>query len=479
MARWPISVELLSGFRTAKQKANVRARAAAGTVDIVVGTHALLSDGTSFGKLGLVIIDEEHRFGVRHKERLKEMRTEVDVLAMSATPIPRTLYLALVGARDLSVIETPPRERLPIRTVVRSYDEKLVRDAVKAELARGGQVFYLHNRVETIRAVAERLAALVPKARIIVGHGQMGAGELEETMSAFVAGEYDVLVCTTIIETGLDIPNCNTLIIEGADRFGLAQLYQLRGRVGRFNRQAYAYLFLHRHAALVGTAHRRLSAIRQYNQLGAGFRIAMRDLELRGAGNILGAAQSGHVANVGFDLYCQLLRRSVAKLRGDRGAGVDRCEVNLDFIDHTQAALGVEQTHSSDGDGPLLTATLPSDWIPETRLRIEAFRKVALATDAAEVAELRANLTDRYGRLPPEAAAFLQLAEIRCLGEAKGITSISTDGTTLRCLQISPGRPAEPILVGNRFPRLTVKDPLRKLTEIRGFLSRLSAPPGS
>ena len=479
LARWPISVELLSGFRTAKQKANVRARAAAGTVDIVVGTHALLSDGTSFGKLGLVIIDEEHRFGVRHKERLKEMRTEVDVLAMSATPIPRTLYLALVGARDLSVIETPPRERLPIRTVVRSYDEKLVRDAVKAELARGGQVFYLHNRVETIRAVAERLAALVPKARIIVGHGQMGAGELEETMSAFVAGEYDVLVCTTIIETGLDIPNCNTLIIEGADRFGLAQLYQLRGRVGRFNRQAYAYLFLHRHAALVGTAHRRLSAIRQYNQLGAGFRIAMRDLELRGAGNILGAAQSGHVANVGFDLYCQLLRRSVAKLRGDRGAGVDRCEVNLDFIDHTQAALGVEQTHSSDGDGPLLTATLPSDWIPETRLRIEAFRKVALATDAAEVAELRANLTDRYGRLPPEAAAFLQLAEIRCLGEAKGITSISTDGTTLRCLQISPGRPAEPILVGNRFPRLTVKDPLRKLTEIRGFLSRLSAPPGS
>jgi len=478
LGRWPVSVELLSGFRTARQKADVRARAAAGTVDVVVGTHALLSDGTSFGKLGLVIIDEEHRFGVRHKERLKELRAEVDVLAMSATPIPRTLYLALVGARDLSVIESPPRERLPIRTVVRSYDEKLVRDAVKAELARGGQVFYLHNRVETIRAVAERLAALVPKARIIVGHGQMGAGELEETMSAFVAGEYDILVCTTIIETGLDIPNCNTLIIEGADRFGLAQLYQLRGRVGRFNRQAYAYLFLHRHAALVGTAHRRLSAIRQYNQLGAGFRIAMRDLELRGAGNILGAAQSGHVANVGFDLYCQLLRRSVAKLRGDRGSAVDRCEVDLDFIDHTQAALGVEETSSSDGDGPLLTATLPSDWIPETRLRIEAFRKVALATDAAEVAELRANLADRYGRLPPEAAAFLQLAEIRCLGEAKGVASISTDGTTLRCLQVGPSRRPEPVLVGNRFPRLTVKDPLRKLAEIRGFLSRLPVPSG-
>jgi transcription-repair coupling factor (superfamily II helicase) len=476
LARWPVSVELLSGYRTAKQKADVRARAAAGTVDVVVGTHALLSDGTSFGRLGLVIIDEEHRFGVRHKERLKELRTEVDVLAMSATPIPRTLYLALVGARDLSVIETPPRERLPIRTIVRSYDEKLVRDAVKAELARGGQVFYLHNRVETIQAVAERIAALVPKARIIVGHGQMPAGQLEEVMSAFVAGEYDVLVCTTIIETGLDIPNCNTLIIEGADRFGLAQLYQLRGRVGRFNRQAYAYLFLHRHAALVGTAHRRLSAIRQYNQLGAGFRIAMRDLELRGAGNILGAAQSGHVATVGFDLYCQLLRRSVAKLRGDKGAVIERCEVQLDFIDHTQAALGTEQINSSTGEVPLLTATLPSDWIPETRLRIEAFRRIALALDAAEVAELRTSLKDRYGRLPPEADALLSLAEIRCLAEDKCVVSVTTDGAVLRCQQAPAGRPPEPILVGNRFPRLTVRDPLRKLKEIRGFLSRLPAP---
>jgi transcription-repair coupling factor (superfamily II helicase) len=476
LARWPVSVELLSGYRTAKQKADVRARAATGTVDIVVGTHALLSDGTSFGKLGLVIIDEEHRFGVRHKERLKQLRTEVDVLAMSATPIPRTLYLALVGARDLSVIETPPRERLPIRTIVRSYDEKLVRDAVKAELARGGQVFYLHNRVETIQAVAERIAALVPKARIIVGHGQMPAGQLEEVMSAFVAGEYDVLVCTTIIETGLDIPNCNTLIIEGADRFGLAQLYQLRGRVGRFNRQAYAYLFLHRHAALVGTAHRRLSAIRQYNQLGAGFRIAMRDLELRGAGNILGAAQSGHVATVGFDLYCQLLRRSVAKLRGDKGAVIERCEVQLDFIDHTQAALGTEQTNSSGGDVPLLTATLPSDWIPETRLRIEAFRRIALALDAAEVAELRTSLKDRYGKLPPEADALLSLAEIRCLAEDKCVVSVTTDGAVLRCLSAAGGRAHEPILVGNRFPRLTVRDPLRKLKEIRGFLSRLPAP---
>lgn len=477
LARWPVSVELLSGYRTAREKADVRARAEAGAVDIVVGTHALLTDGTRFGRLGLVIIDEEHRFGVRHKERLKQLRSEVDVLAMSATPIPRTLYLALVGARDLSVIETPPRERLPIRTVVRSYDERLVRDAVKAELARGGQVFYLHNRVETIRAVAERLAALLPKARIIVGHGQMGAGELEQVMAAFVAGEHDILVCTTIIETGLDIPNCNTLIIEGADRFGLAQLYQLRGRVGRFNRQAYAYLFLHRHAALVGTAHRRLSAIRQYNQLGAGFRIAMRDLELRGAGNILGAAQSGHVATIGFDLYCQLLRRSVAKLRGDKGALIDRCEVQLDFIDHTQAALGTEPARPDGHAGPLLTATLPSDWLPETRLRIEAFRRIALALDAAEIAELRASLKDRYGRLPAEADALLGLAEIRCLAEGKRVVSVTTDGAVIRCLQALAGQPATPILVGNRFPRLTVHEPLRKLREIRNFLSRLPVPP--
>jgi transcription-repair coupling factor (superfamily II helicase) len=286
MARWPISVELLSSYRTATQRAATRERAKAGTVDVVVGTHALLSEGTAFAKLGLVVVDEEHRFGVRHKEQLKRLRMEVDVIAMSATPIPRTLYLALVGARDLSVIETAPRERLPIRTSVRSYDENLVRDAIRAELARGGQVFYLHNRIETIEATAARIRLLVPRARISVGHGQMGSGELEAVMSDFVAGNHDVLVCTTIIETGLDIPNCNTLILEGADRLGLAQLYQIRGRVGRFNRQAYAYLFLHRHGQMAERARQRLSAVRQHNQLGAGFRIAMRDLELRGAGNL-------------------------------------------------------------------------------------------------------------------------------------------------------------------------------------------------
>ena len=264
------------------------------------------------------------------------------------------------------------------------------------------------------------------------------------------------------------------MIIEGADRFGLAQLYQLRGRVGRFNRQAYAYLFLHRHAELVEGARRRLSAIKQYNQLGAGFRIAMRDLELRGAGNILGSAQSGHISTVGFELYCQLLRRSVAKMKGDRTTLVDRCEVNLDFVSHADVIN--DGRYEVAEEGPLLTATLPSDWIPETRLRIEAFRKIALALDVDEVGEWRDHLQDRYGRLPAEAEALIQIAAIRCLAEAKGISSIGTDGNTLRCQQASSNGESVTVLIGNRFPRLTAKDPLRKLAEIRGFLSRLSQP---
>ena len=362
-----------------------------------------------------------------------------------------------LGNRHLPVHERPTRE------VEDDVDDRLVERIATTREATN------------TRAVADRLSALLPGARIAVGHGQMAAGELEEVMSAFVAGEHDVLVCTTIIETGLDIPNCNTLIIEGADRFGLAQLYQLRGRVGRFNRQAYAYLFLHRHAALVGTAVRRLTAIRQHNQLGAGFRVAMRDLELRGAGNILGAEQSGHVANVGFDLYCQLLRRSVARL-GGTATGPERCELALDFVDHSVAATGVEESRSGDGGQDRLTATLPSDWIPETRLRIEAFRQLALAQDAAAVAELRRSLRDRYGRIPPEAEALLGMAEIRCLAERKEVASLATDGEVIRCVRVRKGMAPETVRLGSRFPRLTVREPLRKLKELRGFLSRLAAP---
>jgi len=331
MAGYPIAIEMVSRFRTKTEQKKILAATTAGQVDILIGTHRLLQKDVVFKDLGLVVIDEEQRFGVKHKEVFKTMRATVDVLSMSATPIPRTLYMALTGARDLSVIETAPTNRHPIQTIVKTYDEKIVVDAVRYELRRGGQVFYLHNRVQTIDLVAARLRELLPEVSIGVGHGQMDADELEEVMTDFVAGKYHVLVSTTIIESGLDIPNSNTIIIEGADRFGLSQLYQLRGRVGRFKHQAYAYLLLHRHTRLLEVARQRLTAMRQHNQLGAGFRIAMRDLELRGAGNLLGAEQSGHIVGVGFELYCQLLRQSVARLKGEKTAAAIRANVRLDF----------------------------------------------------------------------------------------------------------------------------------------------------
>jgi transcription-repair coupling factor (superfamily II helicase) len=329
MAGYPIAVEMVSRFRTRAEQKKILEAAAAGQVDILIGTHRLLQADVKFRELGLVIIDEEQRFGVKHKEAFKRMRATVDVLAMSATPIPRTLYMALTGARDLSVIETAPTNRHPIQTIVKTYDEQLVVDAIRHEVRRGGQVFYLHNRIMTIELVAARLRQLLPELTIGVGYGQMEADELEHIMTDFVAAKYQVLICTTIIESGLDIPNCNTIIIEGADRFGLSQLYQLRGRVGRFKHQAYAYLLLHRHTKLLEIARERLGAMRQHNQLGAGFRIAMRDLELRGAGNLLGSEQSGHIVGVGFELYCQLLRQSVARLKGDKTAAAIRAATSI------------------------------------------------------------------------------------------------------------------------------------------------------
>ena len=285
-----------------------------------------------FKDLGLVVIDEEQRFGVLHKEKFKRLRTLVDVLTLTATPIPRTLYLALAGARDMSTIETPPQDRLPVETLVAQYDERLIRDAIQRELNRGGQVFYLHNRVFDIEAVAQRLRALVPQARLAVGHGQMHSDQLEEVMTTFVNGQTDVLLSTTIIESGLDIPNANTIIIDRADRFGLSDLYQLRGRVGRFKHQAYAYLLLPRHAGLLTDARKRINAIKQYSSLGSGFKIAMRDLEIRGAGNLLGSEQSGHIAAVGFELYCQLLKQSVSSLKGEKVQPRLNVNVRLDFL---------------------------------------------------------------------------------------------------------------------------------------------------
>src|SRR5207237_2531354 len=332
MADYPVRIELLSRYRTAREQKKVVQGLAAGNVDIVIGTHRLIQEDVAFKDLGLVVIDEEQRFGVLHKEKFKRLRQLVDVLTLSATPIPRTLYLALTGARDMSTIETPPQDRLPVETIVSQYDERVIRDAIQREVNRGGQVFYLHNRVFDIDTVAERMRALLPKARIVVGHGQMDSDDLEEVMARFVNGEADVLLSTTIIESGLDIPNANTIIIDRADRFGLSDLYQLRGRVGRYKHQAYAYLLLPRHARLLTDVRKRISAMKQYSTLGSGFKIAMRDLEIRGAGNLLGAQQSGHITAVGSDLYCQLLKQSVSSLKGEKLKPRIEVQLRLDFL---------------------------------------------------------------------------------------------------------------------------------------------------
>ncbi len=492
MAGYPIAVEMVSRFRTKAEHTRVLNATAAGQVDILVGTHRLLQTDVSFNDLGLVIIDEEQRFGVKHKEKLKTLRSTVDVLSMSATPIPRTLYMAMTGARDMSVIETAPTNRHPIQTIVKTYDEKLVVDAIRHEIRRGGQVFYLHNRVQTIELVAARLRELLPDLTIGTGHGQMDDDELEKTMTDFVAGTYQVLVCTTIIESGLDIPNCNTIIIEGADRFGLSQLYQLRGRVGRFKHQAYAYLLLHRHTRLVEIARERLNAMRTHNQLGAGFRIAMRDLELRGAGNLLGSQQSGHIIGVGFELYCQLLRQSVARLKGEKQASAIRANVKLDFVfvgesasegrsllvsDSSSYKAIKDAEHTADGavEVAKIQARIPPAYITETRLRIDLYRRLAMADTPAKLKEIESDLRDRFGKFGDEVRALLLVTEIRIRAEQKGVISVETDSSRLKCLR-NTGRRDDFVMLNTRFPRLTTPKPLLRLKEIISFLNNLPTP---
>ena len=492
MAGYPVAIEMISRFRTGKEQQQILGALAQGQVDILIGTHRLLQADVHFKELGLVVIDEEQRFGVKHKEVFKRMRETVDVLSMSATPIPRTLYLALTGARDLSVIETPPGNRHPIQTFVKTYEEKVVVDAVRHEIRRGGQVFYLHNRVATIGLVASRLQQLLPDLAIGVGHGKMEAAELERVMTEFVAGKYQILVCTTIIESGLDIPNCNTIIIEGADRFGLSQLYQLRGRVGRFKHQAYAYLLLHRHTRLLELARQRLTALRQHNQLGAGFRIAMRDLELRGAGNLLGAEQSGHIVGVGFELYCQLLRQSVARLKGDRAAATVRASVKLDFVflGEGTPADGGNRGRRQDGytaikdaeddavAGPpvgAVQARIPSSYLRETRLRIDFYRRLALAANPAALRQIEADLKDRFGKYGDDLRALILVTEIRIRAEQKGLLSVESESNRLKCLRNS-GRRDDWVMPGARFPRLTATRPLLRLREILTFLNNLPDP---
>jgi transcription-repair coupling factor (superfamily II helicase) len=328
-AQFPINIEMISRFRTAKEQKDIVARVETGKVDILIGTHRLLSKDIKFQDLGLLVVDEEQRFGVRHKERLKQMRKEIDVLAMSATPIPRTLHMSLVGLRDMSVIETPPKDRMAIQTVVAKFDEKIIRSAVEVELERGGQVYFVHNRVESIYEIAARIQELVPAARVAVGHGQMSETELERVMLAFMSHEYDVLVATTIIENGLDIPLANTMLINRADRHGLSELYQLRGRVGRSNRRAYAYLLIPAENELTDIARRRLAALKEFSDLGAGFKIAALDLELRGAGNMLGGEQSGHIEAVGFELYTSMLEAAVKEMKGESSEEHPATQLNL------------------------------------------------------------------------------------------------------------------------------------------------------
>jgi len=447
MADYPIRIELLSRFRSRRDQARVVRELAAGSVDIVIGTHRLLQSDIHFKDLGLVVIDEEQRFGVMHKERFKRLRTLVDVLTLTATPIPRTLYLALAGARDMSTIETPPQDRLPVQTIVAPYDERLIRDAIRRELNRGGQVFFLHNRVFDIDAAAQRLRGLVPEARIAVGHGQMHSDQLEEVMTSFVNGDCDVLLSTTIIESGLDIPNANTIIIDRADRFGLSDLYQLRGRVGRYKHQAYAILLLPRHAGLLTEARKRLSAIKQYSSLGSGFKIAMRDLEIRGAGNLLGAEQSGHITAVGFELYCRLLKHSVGKLKGETTKLETEVQVRLDFL----------ATHQQDAG-----ACLPTSYIAEPQHRIEMYRKLAQASDPKALDELKKELRDRFGPLPDAAELALKVADLKLAAAAKGLTMIEVKEAKLMLK-----RHDDFVMAKGKFPRLREKSPAARLKEIK------------
>ena len=386
----PVRVEALSRFLTGAQQRKVIQDAAAGTVDVLIGTHRLLSEDVRFKSLGLLIVDEEQRFGVTHKESIKKFKTDIDVLTLSATPIPRTLEMSLTGIRDLSLLQTAPAERQPILTHVGEYDERAVVEAIKRELLREGQVFFVHNRVEDIDAVAQQLRELVPDARVGVAHGQMDEGSLETVVIDFWERSYDVLVCTTIIESGIDMPSVNTLVVDRADLMGLGQLHQLRGRVGRSGQRAYAYLFYPPNRILTEKAHERLKTIGEATQLGSGFRIAMRDLEIRGAGNLLGGAQSGHIAAVGYDLYCEMVTEAVAELKGEPSSRAP--EINIDLP---------------------IKAFIPSDYVETEEQRLEAYRRLASVSELVEVADIEAEWVDRYGQVPESAKTLLHVALLR------------------------------------------------------------------
>jgi transcription-repair coupling factor (superfamily II helicase) len=475
-----VRIEMLSRFRSQSEQKKVLQLLREGGVDIVIGTHRLISGDVVFKDLGLAVIDEEQRFGVLHKEKFKELFKLVDVLTLSATPIPRTLYLSLVGVKDMSTIETPPPNRLPVETVVSAYDERIIRAAIDRELERQGQVFFLHNRVASIERVRERIGHLCPQARVEIGHGQMEADELETVMARFIAGKTDVLVCTTIIESGLDIPNANTIIIDRADQFGLADLYQLRGRVGRAEHKAYAYLLLPREMMTVGAARKRISAIKQYSSLGAGFRIAMRDLEIRGAGSILGTAQSGHIMAVGFDLYCQLLKQAVAQLKGQKPRLRLDVDLRLDFVVTNEAELIAPPKRENSfpaandfgvGKAPppdRIPAFIPVAYVSDPAMRIRSYREVAEITSREQLERLRRDWRDRFGAFPPAVDNLFALVEIKLAAAESGLSRVE-----VRERKVMLTRHGDFILVAGKFPRLVGSKIDQHLPEIVELIKKL------
>jgi len=450
MAAFPVCVDMVSRFRTRGQQNKTLAQTLEGNVDILIGTHRILSKDVNFKNLGLVIIDEEQRFGVTAKEHLKELRKQVDVITMSATPIPRTLYMSLTGVRDLSTIKTAPQERQPIDTNVIPYDEEIIAEAIRMELHRDGQVFYLHNRVKTIHLVETKLRALVPEARVAVAHGQMGEKELSDIMHAFVQGRFDVLLCTTIIESGVDIPNCNTLLVENAERFGLSDLYQLRGRVGRSNHKAFAYMMLTPGGEVIDAARDRMNAIKRYTGLGSGFRLALRDLELRGAGNMLGAKQSGHISAVGFDLYCQLLKRTIAILQGKKPPPLMDVVVKIDFLD-----LSPKSGDKENG------AFIPYEYIEDENLRLRLYQPISALATKQEITLMKREIKDRFGKLPQEVQRLMLIAELRIVAADRGIKSV-----IVRKQQVMLSKNKEYLTLGGRHPRLDEEKTTPMLKEL-------------
>jgi transcription-repair coupling factor (superfamily II helicase) len=453
MAQFPVNVKVVSRFNTPKEQEDTLTGVANGTVDIVIGTHRLLQPSTQFHDLGLVVVDEEQRFGVEHKEYLKRLRAAVDVLTMSATPIPRTLEMSLTGIREMSTILTPPEERHPVLTFVGPYDEKQIAAAIRREMLRDGQVFYVHNRVESIERAAARVRELVPEARVAVGHGQMHEDPLEQVILGFWNGDFDVLVSTTIVESGLDIPNANTLVVDRSDVFGLSQLHQIRGRVGRGRERAYAYFLYPPEKPLTETAHDRLATIAQNTDLGAGIAVAMKDLEIRGAGNLLGGEQSGHIASVGFDLYMRLVGEAVAAFKGEQPEEIAEVKVDLPVDAH-----------------------LPHDYIPGERLRLEMYRKLAAVSDEQELAAVREEILDRYGPLPPPVDNLLAVAGFRVFARRYGLSEVSLQGPSVRFSPVI--LPESKVLRLQRlYPRAMYKNAVDTVSVPRPSTARVAGQP--